>query len=77
MISCHNYFLGTLDGLFSQICGESDVVREKCLKFMSSKIKALGREVIDKDSEDYLIAESKKILLQVSKINSLTKWSYI
>lgn len=59
---------GTLSGLFSQIhqCTESesanDVVREKCIKFLSTKIKQLGREVIDKDTEDLIVTECKKIL---------------
>ncbi|XP_023942767.1 apoptosis inhibitor 5 [Bicyclus anynana] len=59
---------GTLSGLFSQIHQNTDseianvAVRERCIKFLATKVKQLGREVIDKDCEDIIIAEGKKIL---------------
>lgn len=59
---------GTLTGLFSQIHQSTDsevpneVVRERCIKFLATKVKLLGREIIDKEAEDLIIAEGKKIL---------------
>lgn len=59
---------GTLTGLFSQIHQSTEsevgneVVRERCIKFLATKVKQLGREVIQKESEDLIIAECKKIL---------------
>lgn len=59
---------GTLTGLFSQIHQSADsevtneVVRERCIKFLATKVKQLGREVINKEAEDLIIAECKKIL---------------
>ncbi|XP_047003170.1 apoptosis inhibitor 5 [Schistocerca americana] len=55
---------GTLDGIFSQIFGENELGREKCIKFLNAKIKVLGRDVIDKEAEDILISECKKVLMQ-------------
>lgn len=59
---------GALMGLFSQIHQNTDsdvrneVVRERCIKFLSTKVKQLGREIITKEAEDLIIAECKKIL---------------
>lgn len=59
---------GTLNGIFSQIHQSADaenpneVVRERCIKFLATKVKPLGREVIDKDAEDLIVAECKKML---------------
>lgn len=56
---------GTLNGFFSHILnddGERDGERESCIKFLASKLKSVGRDVITKESEDLLIAECKKIL---------------
>lgn len=55
---------GALCGLFSQIQQGTDneVVRERCIKFLSTKVKQLGKEYINKEAEDYIIAECKKVL---------------
>lgn len=59
---------GALAGLFSQIHQSTDnevtneIVRERCIKFLATKVKQLGREVINKEAEDLIIAECKKIL---------------
>ncbi|CAH2257304.1 jg26112 [Pararge aegeria aegeria] len=77
---------GTLSGLFSQIHQSTDsevpneVVRERCIKFLATKVKQLGREVIDKDCEDIIIAEGKKILQdsvaeELEHIMDLLIWS--
>lgn len=77
---------GTLTGLFSQIHQSTDsevpneVVRERCIKFLATKVKILGREIIDKESEDLIIAEGKKILQdsvaeEFEHIMDLLTWS--
>lgn len=59
---------GALAGIFSQIHQNVDsevaneVVRERCIKFLATKVKQLGREVINKEAEDLIIAECRKIL---------------
>lgn len=77
---------GTLTGLFSQIHQSTDsdvpneIVRERCIKFLATKVKQLGRDVIDKDAEDLIIAEGKKILQdsvaeEFEHIMDLLTWS--
>lgn len=81
-----NDILGGLMGLFSQIHQAGDpetgneIVRQRCIKFLATKVKQLGREVIIKEAEDYIIAECKKILQDVvadefSYIMDLLTWS--
>ncbi|KAJ2950592.1 hypothetical protein O0L34_g8843 [Tuta absoluta] len=77
---------GALAGLFSQIHQNVDsevgneAVRERCIKFLSTKVKQLGRDVINKEAEDLIIVESKKILEDVvaeefEHIMDLLTWS--
>nr|CAD7455025.1 unnamed protein product [Timema tahoe] len=42
---------GTLSGLFSQIINGDDLIRERCIKFVTSKIKSLGHE--DVNAEEF------------------------
>ncbi|KAM3968009.1 apoptosis inhibitor 5-like [Aphomia sociella] len=62
----------TLAGLFPQIhqCTEvsNGVVRERCIKFLATNVKRLGREVIDNEAEDLIITECKNILKDVSDV---------
>ncbi|XP_026747249.1 apoptosis inhibitor 5 [Trichoplusia ni] len=59
---------GALTGMFSQIHQNTDsevtneIVRERCIKFIATKVKQLGREVINKEAEELIIAECKKLL---------------
>lgn len=57
---------GTLGGIFSQILSGDDLIRERCIKFLTVKIKSLGHDVITKDAEDVLISECKKVLQDVT-----------
>ncbi|KDR14692.1 Apoptosis inhibitor 5, partial [Zootermopsis nevadensis] len=57
---------GTLGGIFSQILSGDDLIRERCIKFLTVKIKALGHDVITKDAEEHLISECKKVLQDVT-----------
>jgi len=56
------FFPGTLGGIFSQILSGDDLVRERCIKFLTVKIKSLGHDIITKDAEELLISECKKVL---------------
>lgn len=53
---------GTLSGFFSQIINGDDGTRERCIKFLATKLKAIGHDVITKEPEDLLIGECKKVL---------------
>ncbi|XP_053600210.1 apoptosis inhibitor 5 [Plodia interpunctella] len=75
-----------LMGLFSQIHQSTDsevtneIVRERCIKFLATKVKQLGREVINKEAEDLIVSECKKILEDVvaeefEHIMDLLTWS--
>ncbi|XP_050672661.1 apoptosis inhibitor 5 isoform X2 [Leptidea sinapis] len=75
-----------LAGLFLQIHQSTDsdapneTVRERCIKFIATKVKQLGREIINKEAEDLIIAEGKKLLEDVvaeefEHIMDLLKWS--
>ncbi|KAM8938988.1 apoptosis inhibitor 5 [Pelodytes ibericus] len=57
---------GTLGGLFSQILQGEDIVRERAIKFLSSKLKTLPEEVMTKEVEDLVFSESKKVLYDVT-----------
>lgn len=69
---------GAFIGIFNQILTGEDIVREKCIKFMSTKVKQLGSEVLTKEVEDVLIENCKKVLqvcLALTFITMiLTKW---
>ncbi|KAK3102563.1 hypothetical protein FSP39_012213 [Pinctada imbricata] len=58
---------GTLEGIFAQILGEDDAIREKAIKFLGDKVKTLPEDTIDKDCEDYLVTMCKKVLQDVTK----------
>ncbi|GAA6215281.1 apoptosis inhibitor 5 [Lates japonicus] len=57
---------GTLGGLFSQILQGEDIVRERAIKFLSAKLKTLPEDVMTKEVEDYVFAETKKVLEDVT-----------
>lgn len=54
-------FAGTLGGLFSQILQGEDIVRERAIKFLSTKLKTLPDEVLTKEVEELVLTESKKV----------------
>ncbi|KAI4501949.1 hypothetical protein M0802_002631 [Mischocyttarus mexicanus] len=57
---------GTINGFFSQILNGDDGTRERCIKFLATKLKALGHDIITKEPEDLLISECKKVLQDVT-----------
>lgn len=57
---------GCLAGLFSQILSGEDFVREKCIKFLTIKIRSIGKEVLNREAEEFMIQEIKKVLQDVT-----------
>uniref|UniRef100_A0A2K6R5I5 Apoptosis inhibitor 5 n=1 Tax=Rhinopithecus roxellana TaxID=61622 RepID=A0A2K6R5I5_RHIRO len=57
---------GTLGSLFSQILQGEDIVRERAIKFLSTKLKTLPDEVLTKEVEELLLTESKPVLEDVT-----------
>ncbi|KAM9375508.1 apoptosis inhibitor 5 isoform 2-T2 [Pholidichthys leucotaenia] len=57
---------GTLGGLFSQILQGEDIVRERAIKFLSTKLKSLPEDVMTKEVEEYIFAETKKVMDDVT-----------
>lgn len=63
-VICVTWFIlhsGTLGGLFSQILQGEDIVRERAIKFLSTKLKTLPEEVMTKEVEEFILTESKKV----------------
>ncbi|KAH3883154.1 hypothetical protein DPMN_007104 [Dreissena polymorpha] len=58
---------GVLHGLFTQINGEDDGVREKAIKFLFVNLRKLPDETLNKEAQDYLVDECKKVLHDVTK----------
>lgn len=52
---------GTLGGLFSQVLQGEDIVRERAIKFLATKLKTLPEDVMTKEVEEYVFAETKKV----------------
>ncbi|CAG9783474.1 unnamed protein product [Diatraea saccharalis] len=77
---------GALTGIFGQIHrttnGEvaNEILRARCIKFLATQVKQLGREIINKEAEELIIYECKKILKNVvaeefEHIMELLTWS--
>ncbi|XP_055547126.1 apoptosis inhibitor 5 homolog [Wyeomyia smithii] len=58
--------IGTLTGIFSQIVSGDETTRYRNFQFILNKLMKVGSDVITKEVEDFVIAEIKKILLDVS-----------
>lgn len=65
---CTFVSLGSLDGIFSQILGEDETVREKAIKFLGAKIKTLPEDTLDSHSEELLINMCKKVSARKGEI---------
>ncbi|XP_020780606.1 apoptosis inhibitor 5 [Boleophthalmus pectinirostris] len=57
---------GTLGGLFTQILQGEDIVRERAIKFLSTKLKTLPEDVMTKEVEEFVFSETKKVLEDVT-----------
>lgn len=64
---------GTLGGIFSQIVAGEDLVRERAIKFLCTKLPLLSAEVLTKELEEYLFQECCKVMQDVTgqEFNSL------
>uniref|UniRef100_A0A2I3H8Y5 Apoptosis inhibitor 5 n=1 Tax=Nomascus leucogenys TaxID=61853 RepID=A0A2I3H8Y5_NOMLE len=58
---------GTLGSLFSQIIQGEDIVRERAIKFLSTKLKTLPDEILTKEVEELILTESKHVLEDVTR----------
>lgn len=57
---------GTLEGIIGQILNGDEPTRERCLRYLATKFRLLGADVITKEIETLLITEVKKILQVMS-----------
>ncbi|EEB10656.1 Apoptosis inhibitor, putative [Pediculus humanus corporis] len=57
---------GCLSGLFNQILSGEDFVREKCIKFLTVKIRNFKKDELNAEAEAYMITEIKKVLQDVT-----------
>lgn len=80
MTLCKNDIKGALKGMFNLIEISNGPVRDKCLRFLVPKIKMLGRDIMNKEMEEYTIDQCKKVLRNVTgdefiHIMDLLAWS--
>ena len=59
---------GTLGGVFTQILQGEDIIRERAIKFLKSKIVTLDDELWTKDVEDFVITETRKVIVVVCSL---------
>lgn len=57
---------GSLTGIFTQISSGDEPTRDRCFKFIATKLFAMGPTVITKEIEEFIIDEVKKILQDVT-----------
>lgn len=58
------YVAGVLEGMFQYILAEhedDDNIREKVLKFLTQKLKTLPEDTLDKDAEDFVVTQCRKV----------------
>jgi len=60
---------GSLAGIFSQILSSEDIIRERAIAFLGSKVRALvAEDALSKDAEEELVGLCKKVLVDVSAV---------
>uniref|UniRef100_H2ZJL7 Apoptosis inhibitor 5 n=1 Tax=Ciona savignyi TaxID=51511 RepID=H2ZJL7_CIOSA len=57
---------GTLTGILSQILSGDDEVRQKAITYMCSRLKSASEAELNKETEEYVLAELKKVLEDVT-----------
>ncbi|XP_077518034.1 apoptosis inhibitor cassowary [Amblyomma americanum] len=57
---------GTLGGVFSQVVAGEDLVRERAIKFLCTKLPSMGAEVLTKEVEEFLLQECCKVMQDVT-----------
>lgn len=55
-----------ITGLFQQITTGDETTRERCFKFIATKLLTMGPNVITKEIEEYIVEEIKKALQDVT-----------
>jgi hypothetical protein len=68
---------GFLGGLFSQIIGGEDLVRERAIKFLKERIKLIPSEIFNKEMEEYFLIECRKVMTDVTKDEFVTFMSLL
>uniref|UniRef100_U5EYE7 Putative apoptosis inhibitor 5/fibroblast growth factor 2-interacting factor 2 n=1 Tax=Corethrella appendiculata TaxID=1370023 RepID=U5EYE7_9DIPT len=58
--------LGTLTGIFSQIISGDEATRLRNFQYILNKFMKQGSEILTKEVEDFVVAEIKKILMDVT-----------
>ena len=69
------YVAGVLEGMFQYILAEhedDDNIREKVLKFLTQKLKTLPEDTLDKDAEDFVVTQCRKV--NIADLFSLRNW---
>ncbi|KAH8246639.1 hypothetical protein KR038_012184 [Drosophila bunnanda] len=56
----------SVTGVFQQITTGDETTRERCFKFIATKLLTMGSTVITKEIEDYIVEEIKKALQDVT-----------
>lgn len=57
---------GTLGGVFSQVVAGEDLVRERAIKFLCTKLPSMGVDVLTKEVEEFLFQECCKVMQDVT-----------
>ena len=52
---------GAVQGIFTQVHGEDDGVREKAIKFLFIHMKKMPEDTLNKDAQDLVVEECKKV----------------
>ncbi|KAL4225441.1 Apoptosis inhibitor 5 [Mactra antiquata] len=56
-----------LHGIFTQVHGEDDKVRDNAIKFLFVNLRKLPEDTLNKEAQDYIVEECKKVLQDVTK----------
>ena len=68
-----------LAGLFSQVMGEDDLTREKCIEFVCNSVMKIKNELFAKnfDNEQFFIEQIKQVLYNCYIISIYIKCCYV
>jgi len=67
LFECSDVFSkGTLIGVFAHIMSDDEDVREKAIQFLCARLKTASEAALSKETEEYVLAESKKIMEDVT-----------
>lgn len=63
---------GFFSGIFSQILSGEELVRERAVKFLKDRFKLMPHETFTKELEEFFLAESRKVMQDVTKEEFVT-----